>query len=97
MPAYVITPNGQVHSYPGAHYAVRSERATELYESAKKEQWIADVPKGWAVGWRQPRAVGIDTAAEELLRDIRSAPSSTLKAIKHALRKFDSRTWSWKP
>lgn len=96
MPAFVITPSGHVHQYPGAHYAVRGERATELYESSEKKQWIADVPKGWAVGWHRPQPVGIDSVAEELRRNIRSAPSGVLASIKLALRNFDARTREWK-
>jgi hypothetical protein len=96
MPAFVITPNDQVHSYPAAHYAVRGERCTELYDSSEKKAWIADVPKEWAVGWHRPRPVGIDQVAEELRRDIRSAPGSVLASIKLALRKFDARTHYWK-
>lgn len=96
MAAYVITPNGQVHRYGDANYAVRGERCTELYENSEKKRWIADVPKAWAVGWSQPRAVGIDTAAEDLRRDIRNAPGSALASIKVALRKFDARTQRWK-
>lgn len=96
MPAFVISPNGQVHHYPSAHYAVRGERATELYESSKKEQWVADVPRGWAVGWHRPQPVGVGNVAEELRREIRNAPGSTLVSIKLALRKFDARTQEWK-
>lgn len=94
--AYVVTSTGHVMQYPGVGYVVRGDQRTELYSDKEKTRWIADVPKGWAVGWTQPRKAGVDTAAEELLRDIRNAPGSTLRAIKHALQKFDSRTWSWK-
>jgi hypothetical protein len=96
MAAFVLLPNGQVHQYPAANYAVRAERCTELYESSKKEQWIADVPKGWAVGWHRPHAVGVGTAAKELRQNIRSAPGTELASIKRALQKFDSRTQQWK-
>lgn len=96
MAAYVITPSGSVLRYQAANHAVRGDARIELYESSAKKQWIADVPASWAVGWSQPRALGVDTAADELLANLRSAPGSPLARLKKALTKFDARTHHWK-
>jgi hypothetical protein len=94
--AYVVTSTGHVMQYAGVGYVLRGELRTELYADKEKTSWIADVPKGWAVGWSQPRKCGIDTVAEDLRRDIRNAPGSVLASIKRALQKFDSRTHTWR-
>lgn len=84
MAAYVITPSGDVHVYAGANYAVRSEHVTELYESSKKERWIADIPKAWAVGWaRRPMHSACEQRHECRTPIASAAPSAARGARTH--------------
>lgn len=81
MTAYVITPNGEVLSYPTANHALRIDGHIELHTDATKKVWVADIPATFAVGWARPTSQG------------QSVP---LAQLKRSLRNYDSRTGRWK-
>jgi hypothetical protein len=81
MPAYCVTPTGELVIYQNAGFCVRGETMFELYTGKDKTSWVADVPKTWAVGWQRPAIAG---------------RSDALKDIKRALQNFDARTGRWK-
>lgn len=108
MTITVRSPSGLSIQYNDANYAVRGNVYTDLYESAEKKHWIAQVPSTVFVieaikacrVYRAGEHPADQLEAFKLFLDSRPSlgycDAVRLAEIKQALRRFNGKTKRWR-